>query len=94
MAHIQRDYIEPEMQGRGSDDQVLEGDDIAFGGLLSLDPARKLGDFDRDRMHQQIAEDLLREDSTPVTVLIGACTIDAVRQSTTLIAEMATSASP
>ena len=40
--HVEGGYIEAQVQGRGSDDEVFEGDGDALGGLLALDASGKL----------------------------------------------------
>jgi hypothetical protein len=54
VSDIERGYIEAEMEGRGPDHQILEGDGDAFGCLLTLDLSGKLRDLQRHRMHHHV----------------------------------------
>ena len=94
MPHVGRDHIETEMQGCGPDNQVFHSDGNTPGRLLAFDAPGKLGDSQRQRMHDQVMEDALDEDAPPVAVGVGPGAVDAVVSSTALTAESATSVSP
>ncbi len=48
--------------------------------MLAFDAPGKLGDSQRQRMHDQVMEDALHEDAPPVAVGVGPGAVDAVRQ--------------
>ena len=64
----------------GPDDEVFEADGDALGRLLALDPPGKLGDLQRQRMHDQVVEDALGEDAPPHAVGVDSGPINPVRQ--------------
>ena len=78
--HVERRHIEAEIEGCGTDDKVLESDDIALGSLFAFDASCKLCDFHRYRMHDQVVKDSLGEDAPPCAVGVSSGPVDAVRQ--------------
>jgi hypothetical protein len=71
-------YVKSEMQGRGSDDEILEGDGDAESGLLALDFPRKPRDLQRDGMHDKVLTGSLGEDAPPFSLVFGLGAIDAM----------------
>ena len=71
---------EAELQGRGGDQQIFEGDTHTLFGLLALDAAGELGRLDRDRMHRHVADEFVNErlPALPAFFQLGA--LDTVRQ--------------
>jgi len=78
--HVESGYVEVQMQGRGSDNQILECDGDSFGRLISLDASGKLGNGQRDWMHDQVAEDAFDKESSAFTVGAGSGPVDSVGQ--------------
>lgn len=78
--HIQRGNIEAKMQGRGSDEKVLESDGDSLGGLFTLNAPGKLSDCQRDRMYDQTMKDVFREDTPTLTVGNSSGPVDSVCQ--------------
>jgi len=62
---VQCGHIEAEMQGCGSDNEILEGNAVALGSLFALDASGKLRDLQSHRMHDQIVEGPLGENAPP-----------------------------
>lgn len=54
MAHVEGGHIEAEVERGGPDQQVLEGDGNAPGGLFAFDPSGKLRDLERDGVDDHI----------------------------------------
>lgn len=77
---IERGYIEAEMDGRGPDHQILEGDGDTLGRLFSLDLSSELRNLQRYGMHNQIVKGTLGEDAPPLAVCLGFCSIHTVGQ--------------
>jgi len=72
--------VEAEMKGGGADDQVLEWDDDAFGGLFSFDLASELGDFEGHGLHSNCFAQIFHEGSTAITVGNYLCAVDTMRE--------------
>jgi len=72
--------IVAEMEGGRADYEVFKGYGDAIGGLFAFDLASELGDFEGDRMHEQILECFFAEDASPFTVIASPSAIDAVCQ--------------
>lgn len=80
VAHVECGDIEAEMEGCYPDDQVFDSDGDSPGRLLSLDASGKLGDGERDRMHDHVAGQLVDEGFAAHLVGVRPGPIDAVRQ--------------
>jgi hypothetical protein len=78
--HVDRGDIEAKMQGCGPDDQVFDSDGDSLGCLFSLDASGKLGDCERDRMHDHVAGQLVGEGFAAYFVGVRFGPVDAVRQ--------------
>lgn len=80
MADVERHDRKVEMKSRCADHQILEGDDVAQGGLLSFDLTGKAGDFRRDGMDEEVAEDLVCKEASALAVCFGTRSIDPMCQ--------------
>ncbi len=61
MPDVERYDTEAEVKSRGSNDQIFKGDDVAESGLLAFELTGKPGDVSRDRMDEEVAEDVDRQ---------------------------------
>jgi hypothetical protein len=77
---IQGCHVEAEMKGGGSDEQILESDDVAAGSLLTLNAPSKLRDFKRYRMNDEVPAYLLRKGLAAYSIRISPGARDAVCQ--------------
>ena len=78
--HVERGQVEAEMQGRGPDGKVFEGDDYALRRLLAFDAAHHAGDFQRNRMHGNVAAQPVDEGQPSLLDRIVFCPIRAVHE--------------
>jgi hypothetical protein len=68
------------MESSHSNQQVREGDDNTFSGLLPLDPSGKLGDFERHWMDHDGLAEFLNESAPPLAIGFTPGAVDSVRQ--------------
>jgi len=80
MAKVERHHFEAKMQGCGSDEEVFYCDGNALGCLLAFDTSGKLGDRQRQRMHEQVMEDAFNEDAPLVAIGVAPGAVNTVRQ--------------
>jgi hypothetical protein len=78
--HVEGSYVEAEMKGRGSDDQIFEWDGDAFGGLLTFDAPGELGDFEGDGVDDQCSTNVFHENSATFSMHIGLGPVNTMRQ--------------
>jgi hypothetical protein len=57
VAPVESRHLEAEMESRGSDDEIFERDDVADGGLLTLDASGNLSDLERQRVDKHDGKD-------------------------------------
>ena len=62
--------IEAEMEGGGTDDEVLEWDDYAVGGLFAFNLTGGLGDFNRNGIGVQIVQNFVHKCKTAETIAV------------------------
>ena len=61
MPHVERNHIEAEIEGRGSDDEVGEVDADALAHLLAVDAPGQPCDLQRERMDSHGLEEFFDE---------------------------------
>ena len=79
MPHIEHDHIETEMQSRGADQEVLEGDADALGHLLPFDSSGELRDLYTYWMHDHVAIDFFGKGLAAGAIRFSLGAVDAVR---------------
>jgi hypothetical protein len=77
---VERRDFEAEIEGGGSDDEILERNDIAYRGLLAFDAAGKLGNFQRQRVNDKYFEDFSRKGTPADAMLVAPCPMDSMRE--------------
>jgi len=78
--YVQRGYIEAEMEGRGSDEQILNGYGDSLCGLFAFDLSGKLSDGQGNWMNDQPAEDIFCEYAASLTAASASGAKDAMGQ--------------
>ncbi len=75
---IQGGDIEAQMQSRGPNHKIFDGDGNTFGGLFALAASGKLGDGECKRMNDHVTTQLFHKGSAPLAISVGFRSVDAV----------------
>lgn len=80
MLEVQRSYIEANMEGCGSNNQILESHSYAPRGLLTFNLPCEPCYIQRNWMHNHVPAQLLSEGDALVAIRVRLCSVDAVGQ--------------
>ena len=78
MARIQRRNAVPEIQGCGTDEQVLKGDAYTTCSLFTLKLACKFGDFERYRINRKVTAEFFGKSLSTFTIRGALGSVDTV----------------